>query len=248
MSPRRQDEPNLVPSVLDRLLGDDRRPARRQLSADSELDAVWARLLDAAATRLRPEVIDAWIRPCHLLAVEADRWRVAVPDRLLRDRLAQHYLDPLQDSAAEVAGGKPRIVLVVDTALGSYGIRELKRAVARDLEALLNTRREALEELPESLEEVRRSLVTYGLPDFTAASLQSLRDVTRIRRALEDTIAAFEPRLDRVRITVEDSEGTERAMRFRIEGWLRLEPNPEPVSFDTMLQLTTREYTVQGRD
>jgi type VI secretion system protein ImpF len=248
MSPRRQDEPNLVPSVLDRLLGDDRRPAPRQLSADSELDAVWARLLDAAATRLRPEVIDALVRPCHLLAVEADRWRVAVPDRLLRDRLVQHYLDALQDSAAEVAGGKPRIVLVVDTALGSYGIRELKRAVARDLEAMLNTRREALDELPESLEEVRRSLVTYGLPDFTAASLQSPRDRTRIRRALEDTIAAFEPRLDRVRISLEESEGNERAMHFRVEGWLRLEPNPEPVSFDTVLQLTTREYTVQGRD
>src|SRR5258706_2389114 len=138
MSPRRQDEPNLVPSVLDRLLGDDRRPARRQLSADSELDAVWARLLDAAATRLRPEVIDAWIRPCHLLAVEADRWRVAVPDRLLRDRLAQHHLDPLQDSAPEVAGGQPRILLVVDTPLGSHRHPGLQPALAPDLAAFLN--------------------------------------------------------------------------------------------------------------
>jgi len=188
MSPRRQDEPNIVPSVLDRLLGDDRRPVR-QLSADSELDAVWARLLDAAAARLRPEVVDAWVRPCRLLGVEGNQWRVAVPDRLLRDRLVQQYLDALQDSAAEVAGGTPRLVFVVDNALGSYGIRELKRAVARDLEALLNTRQEALDEVPESLEEVRRSLVTYGLPDFSAASLQSLRDRTRIRRALEDTIA-----------------------------------------------------------
>jgi type VI secretion system protein ImpF len=248
MSPRRQDEPNIVPSVLDRLLGDDRRPTRPQLSADSELDAVWVRLIDAAAGRLRPEVIDAWVRPCRLLGVEANQWRVAVPDRLFRDRVVQHYLDPLQDAAAEVAGGKPRLVFVVDTALGSYGIRELKRAVARDLEALLNTRREALDELPESLEEVRRSLVTYGLPDFTAASLQSSRDRTRIRRALEDTIAAFEPRLERVRIELEETESSERAMRFRVEGWLRLDPTPEPVAFDTVLQLTTREYSVQGRD
>ncbi len=37
-------------------------------------------------------------------------------------------------------------------------------------------------------------------------------------------------------------------MRFRVEGWLRLDPTPEPVAFDTVLQLTTREYTVQGRD
>jgi type VI secretion system protein ImpF len=248
MSPRRQDEPNIVPSVLDRLLGDDPRPAHSRLSADSELDALWVRLLDAVAARLRPEVIDAWVRPCRLLAVEADQWRVAVPDRLLRDRLVQQYRDALQDSAAEIAGGKPRLAFIVDRALGSYGIRELKQAVARDLEALLNTRQEALDELPESLEEVRRSLVVYGLPDFTAASLQSPRDRTRIRRALEDTIAAFEPRLDRVRISLEESEGNERAMHFRVEGWLRLEPNPEPVSFDTVLQLTTREYTVQGRD
>lgn len=247
MSPRRQDEPNIVPSVLDRLLGDDRRPIR-QLSADSELDAVWARLLDAAAGRLGPEVIDAWVRPCRLLGIEGSQWRVAVPDRLLRDRLEQHHLHALQDAAAEVAGGKPRLVFVVDNALGGYGIRELKRAVARDLEALLNTRQEALDEVPESLSEVRRSLVTYGLPDFSAASLQSLRDRTRIRRALEDTIAAFEPRLDRVRIELEESEGGERSMRFRVEGWLRLEPTPEPVAFDTVLQLTTREYTVQGRD
>ena len=48
-------------------------------------------------------------------------------------------------------------------------VRGLRRAVARDLETLLNTRHEALEEIPESLEEVRRSLLVYGLPDFTLA-------------------------------------------------------------------------------
>ena len=81
-----------------------------------------------------------------------------------------------------------------------------------------------------------------------AVMMQSPRDRNRIRRALEDTIAAFEPRLARVRITLEESEGSERAMHFRVEGWLRLEPTPEPVSFDTVLQLTTREYTVEGGD
>jgi len=127
-------------------------------------------------------------------------------------------------------------------------VRALKRSVARDLEMLLNTRQEALSELPESLEEVRRSLVVYGLPDFTDASLMSPRDRMRIRRALEDAIAVFEPRLERVRITVEDPASHERAMRFRVEGWLRVEPTPAPVAFDTVLQLTTREYVVQGRD
>jgi type VI secretion system protein ImpF len=52
-------------------------------------------------------------------------------------------------------------------------LRQLKQAVARDLEALLNTRREALEEVPPEFAEVRRSLLNYGLPDF--ASFNPLR-------------------------------------------------------------------------
>src|SRR5207245_1430831 len=128
----------------DRLLDDDRGPMRAALSAGSELDALWARFLDAVSQRLKPEAVDAWIRPCRLLAVEGDQLRIVVPDRALRDRLAQHHMDALQRSAADVMGGTPRIALVVDNTLGTYGVRELKRAVARDLEALLNTRQEAL--------------------------------------------------------------------------------------------------------
>jgi type VI secretion system protein ImpF len=127
-------------------------------------------------------------------------------------------------------------------------LRGLKRSVARDLEALLNTRQEALAELPADLSEVRRSLVVYGLPDFTAFSLLGTRDRARIRRALEDIIAVFEPRLERVRVTLEDSQPNERTLRFRVDGWLRVEPAPEPVTFDTLLQLNTRDYVVQGRD
>jgi len=127
-------------------------------------------------------------------------------------------------------------------------LRGLKRSVARDLEAMLNTRQEALAELPADLVEVRRSLIVYGLPDFTAFSLLGTRDRARIRRALEDIIAMFEPRLERVRVTLEDSQANERTLRFRVDGWLRVEPAPEPVTFDTLLQLNTRDYVVRGRD
>src|ERR1051326_1765438 len=48
-----------------------------------------------------------------------------------------------------------------------FSLRDLKQAVARDLEALLNTRQEALEEVPSEFSEVSQSLRTYGLPDFT---------------------------------------------------------------------------------
>lgn len=127
-------------------------------------------------------------------------------------------------------------------------LRELKKAVTRDLEDLLNTRQEILEELPSEFAEVSRSLVSYGLPDFTSFSLLSKHDRNRIRRAVEQAIANFEPRLARVNVTLEPPRDNDRAVRFHIEALLRLEPAPELVTFDAVLQLTTQKYVVQGHD
>jgi type VI secretion system protein ImpF len=127
-------------------------------------------------------------------------------------------------------------------------LRQLKKGVTRDLEALLNTRQEVLGELPDEFTELSRSLATYGLPDFSSFSLLSQHDRNRIRRALEQAIATFEPRLERVRVALEPPREHDHTLRFRVEAWLRVEPAPEPVTFDTILRLNTQEYVVQGRD
>ena len=128
----------------------------------------------------------------------------------------------------------------------TQSLRQLEGAVARDLEAMLNTRREALEELSEDFKEVNRSLVNYGLPDFTSYSLMGEKDRARIRRILEENIATFEPRLQRVRVTLEAQREHDKALRFRVDALLRVEPSPEPVTFDAVLQLQNQEYQVQG--
>ena len=125
-------------------------------------------------------------------------------------------------------------------------LRQLKQAVARDLEALLNARQETLEELPSELAEVRRSLLIYGLPDFTAFNPMSDNDRYQIRRALEQAIATFEPRLMHVRVALQPWRDHERALRFRVEALLRVDPAPELVTFDAVLRLHTQEYVVQG--
>jgi type VI secretion system protein ImpF len=127
-------------------------------------------------------------------------------------------------------------------------LRQLKRAVTRDLEALLNTRQELWDELPSEYSELRHSLLVYGLPDFTAFTLLNPHDRNRIRRAVEQAIALFEPRLTRVRVTLEAPRQHEPILRFHIEALLRVEPAPEPVTFDAMLQLHTQEYVVRGQD
>lgn len=127
----------------------------------------------------------------------------------------------------------------------AQSLRIFKKAVRRDLEWLLNTRRIALE--PEdSLRELNRSLYVYGLPDFTALSLASPKDQARLLRALQTTIAAFEPRLANIRTNgLEPLSDGSRSLRFRIEALLVVDPAPEHVSFDTVLELNTGTYQLK---
>ena len=129
----------------------------------------------------------------------------------------------------------------------SQSVRALRASVRRDLEWLLNTRR-IPEEAGDAFPHCRRSLFNYGLPDFTTYSLASVHDRERLLRHLEQTIAIFEPRLSNVRVVaVENTTDTvTRALRFQIEALLRMDPAPEQITFDTVLQLSSGEYQVKG--
>lgn len=123
-------------------------------------------------------------------------------------------------------------------------LRQLKNSLRRDLEWLLNTRRVAAP--PASLGEINRSVFVYGLPDLMSYALDSASDRSRLLRDLTSAIELFEPRLETVTIVPLDEERWRHALRFRIEGLLRTEAAPEPVSFDTVLELSSGEYQVKG--
>jgi len=79
------------------------------------LDDLWARLLDSLARTLPAPVLDNWVRPCRLAAMEGDHLRIGAPNKFSRDWLAQNYLDTLHQAARECLGGHPRITLTVDS-------------------------------------------------------------------------------------------------------------------------------------
>jgi len=81
------------------------------------LDSLWTRLVESASHKLAPAVMDSWVRPCRLLAVEGDHLRIGAPNRFSRDWLTQHHLEALQQAAAEVIGGQPRVSIVVDDSI-----------------------------------------------------------------------------------------------------------------------------------
>src|SRR5205085_8541970 len=112
-------------------------------------------------------------------------------------------------------------------------LRDLKQAVRRDLEDLLNTRRRNLVP-PPVLPELAASLVAYGIPDFSGTGPTSSKDREAFCRAIEEVIRRNEPRLVRVGVElVSNPEPVDRTLRFRIDALMRADPAPEPVVFDS---------------
>lgn len=122
-------------------------------------------------------------------------------------------------------------------------LRILRSAVRRDLEWSLNSRRIAVEPDP-AFVEVNRSVYVVGLEDFASFSLADGEEQSRLLRHIQAVIREFEPRLANVQISQQDDPVKTRRMRFRIEASLLVDPAPERISFDTVLQLSSGEYEV----
>jgi type VI secretion system protein ImpF len=125
-------------------------------------------------------------------------------------------------------------------------IRELKASVSRDIEMLLNTRRELLDGVPSEYGQVQKSILMYGLPDVTSYSLANPQDQKVLRRSVEEALSNFEPRLRSVRVTLEPRDKYNPTLRFRIEALLRTDPAPEPITLDAALNVVTSQYSVRG--
>jgi type VI secretion system protein ImpF len=123
-------------------------------------------------------------------------------------------------------------------------VQNLKAAVQRDLEELLNTR-SSLQALPPGFVEVSQSVWAYGLPDFSTVNVSSASGRARLQELIEGAIRHFEPRLTSVAVTLIPREPNERMLRFSVDAKLILQPSPEPVSFNMVMQLNNQEYQVK---
>jgi type VI secretion system protein ImpF len=152
-------------------------------------------------------------------------------------RITPSVLDRLIDDRPDQSRDAP--------ATRQTSLRLLKEAVRRDLEWLLNARLTS-ESVSDELPEVSKSLASYGLPDLTSANVHDSDGRDDLRRAIEKAVTVFEPRLEGVEVELDRVVEGERSVRFRIEARLRVEPTPEPVVFDTMLQIGNGEFRVKG--
>ena len=127
----------------------------------------------------------------------------------------------------------------------SEGVRGLKRTIQRDLESLLNARNSFFD-LPAEFAELGQSVLTFGLPDFSASGTASQAGQARLLRLVEQAIRCFEPRLGNVTVSLQsDDAKVKTVLRLRIEANVRLDPTPEPVAFDLVIPIITRRFEVK---
>jgi len=75
----------------------------------------------------------------------------------------------------------------------SASLEDLRQSVRRDLEWLLNTRCHFESDI-ESLEETKKSVAFYGLPDIMGVNAKNNAEQVRLTKSLETAIRTFEPR------------------------------------------------------
>ena len=120
-------------------------------------------------------------------------------------------------------------------------LAEMRRAVRRDLEALLNTRQRCISS-PSDLKELDSSLVSYGITDFASLGLATDGERVAFCRDLEDVIRRSEPRFVSVSVTLlRNQDEVDRTMRFRIEALMYADPAPEAIVFDSFVDPAARE-------
>ncbi len=156
-----------------------------------------------------------------------------MPD--LEVKIVPSILDRLLDFEPEMSRDAPKS--------RTKSLTELKQAVRRDLERLLNAKF-IREEIPMDLEEVNKSMAVYGLPDFSTLSSKSSTDRATVINNVEKALRLFEPRFANLKVTIEETDKYSQGLRFRIQASLRVEPTPEPVVFDTILQVGTGDFKV----
>ncbi|HSC80421.1 MAG TPA: type VI secretion system baseplate subunit TssE [Chitinolyticbacter sp.] len=128
-----------------------------------------------------------------------------------------------------------------------FELVDFKAALARDLEALLNTRVVEFEELFEQHPLAADSVINFGIPDLSGLSLLNPDDREQLRERVRRAIERHEPRLTRVRISLDVPDDGQRLLRFRVDAVLKVHPHRPPVTFDATLQLSSNSYQVRGQ-
>ncbi|SCX19141.1 type VI secretion system lysozyme-like protein [Agrobacterium sp. DSM 25558] len=169
------------------------------------------------------------------------RLRVVDPLEQYRPKqrtLARSVLDRLLDDAPDMENDPPASL--------SDQVREMREVIRRDLESLLNTRRNPAGP-PADFKELTDALVSYGVDGILAANLVTDASKAKLAQTIERRISMFETRLADVRVSImKNRMDGDRALRMRIQATFRLHEGMPPISFESKIDPSTQRFLVEA--
>lgn len=159
------------------------------------------------------------------------------------DRLQPSLLDRLTDhEPGKKTESRDRRVM---------SMRQLREAVLRDLEWLLNARSMPRSDELWEFPRVAASVVNFGIPDLTGTTASGLSTV-KLERTVRDAIANFEPRIVPGTLQVaagaaEDITHGPTSITFEIGGDICPLPIPEALYVRTEVDLETGRAEVKEK-
>jgi type VI secretion system protein ImpF len=154
-----------------------------------------------------------------------------------RERLQPSLLDRLTDDEPDQqVESRDRRVL---------SVRNLREGVLRDLAWLLNTTNLlSVSDVPR-LPHLGNSVVNYGMPDMSGASLENMNRAD-LERAIRQAIWDFEPRLIRSSVSVKAMpvQDSISKIMFEIQADMWAQPYPERLFLKTELDLDLAHISI----
>ncbi|MFT3721571.1 type VI secretion system baseplate subunit TssE [Pseudorhodoferax sp.] len=140
-------------------------------------------------------------------------------------------------------------LLAEDAPIGlvmTQSVAQLRDAVARDIETLLNTRAPMDFERMPGMPHARDSVLTFGVRDFVGRVLSNSEEQRYVGRSLATAIETHEPRLTQVQVRFHDEQAGQstNSLSFTIRALLVVHPTKEAVSFDAVLQPSVSRFSV----
>ena len=225
----------LQPSLLDRLADDERVIAWRldedttrllAILDDAERDA-FEKLFDVE-TRRAPRLTDEDLEPFSRLSDE---------QKELLERVV------MLEQRRRFESREQRVM----------SLERLKQSVLRDLAWLLNTEYLEAAYSLDAYQQVKSSVLNYGIPSIVGLTLSDLGDAMRdgLARTLRDAIIRYEPRLDPdsvvVRTRVDREQMDARTLTFEIEADLMAHPAPLRLLLRSVVDLQDGHATLVER-
>jgi type VI secretion system protein ImpF len=246
----------LQPSLLDRLLDDERFVTLIQLCAKgSELERLLLKPSDLTDTLLSKGlkvVSSQGLSGAKLEPGDFELWFSSAGRSVGLQQLKETILRPPGAPSGIAVEAFCRVhahtslnkqVGLADR--GTMSMRRLRESVFRDLRWLLNSMSLDTTEDLERYPLVEKSVLNYGMPALAGMTISSI-DPRATADRIATAIRCFEPRLSKVRVTAEKKTvgDHEFALEFKIEADLWGQPAPQHLLMNTRIDLDTGNVSI----